>query len=561
VGYKIEQERSTQQQNIPWDLVALFLLMTALAYFVRLFLSESILILYNSIFLFRFLLGALVVISYKYILGINTYGLFGPTIIVISMLAIGPFWGMIIFLNVFIIGYIVRYLINDFNLAVGFRIAIIMTFIISFITLLELLGEIFLIPFLSTSILVPILITPWFVDHFFRDVEEKDHFEAFKRLVLTLIVSVSAYFLMSLDPLVQFIVLNPETWIVFLAVFLYFGRNQKYTLFDKKRFKLLFKHEDEPLTMMIRNRDYIARYNSKILFSYINKFHMKDQFNKWEVPTPLLLAVISSEREVNDIIFRLMYGDIFENGFVIKPSQSLGGRGIKVVKSRTKNDHFVTSSSILTVKQLRKEIIKILNGEYLTSQTKTSKDIVLIEERIVSDTKLSSISIGLADIRVIVFKGIPVMAMARLPTKDSDGKANLKQGAIGAAISLVTGEITNAQWKGHDLTSHPDTGNTIIGYRFDNWNEILAVACLAQKSSGLGYAGVDIVLSDDGRILVLEVNKRPGLEIQNVNHASLLRRFSYIEKEDLDCQQKSPIQSASFGIELARKVWENTQES
>ncbi|HBZ98517.1 MAG TPA: alpha-L-glutamate ligase-like protein, partial [Pseudomonas sp.] len=38
------------------------------------------------------------------------------------------------------------------------------------------------------------------------------------------------------------------------------------------------------------------------------------------------------------------------------------------------------------------------------------------------------------DIRIIVLMGYPIMAMLRLPTRQSGGKANLHQGAIGVGV-------------------------------------------------------------------------------------------------------------------------------
>jgi len=43
---------------------------------------------------------------------------------------------------------------------------------------------------------------------------------------------------------------------------------------------------------------------------------------------------------------------------------------------------------------------------------------------------------GLPDIRVIVYNRIPIVAMLRIPSKYSDGKANLHLGAYAAGIDL-----------------------------------------------------------------------------------------------------------------------------
>ncbi|MFW9990776.1 MAG: sugar-transfer associated ATP-grasp domain-containing protein [Candidatus Odinarchaeota archaeon] len=538
------------------NLVYLFLIMSSISFLARLFLGDALIVLERSTFLFRFLLGLYVVLAAKYVLGLRTLGLFAPIVLVISLLVIGPFWGVLIFLNIFTLGYLVRSLLEPYELAVGFRIGILMIFVICYIGLLELVGEIFRIPSLAGSILVPVIITPWFIDRYTSDIAENDHLTSFYRLFWTLVVSISAYVLMSFDQLVHFIVLNPETWVIMVGILLYWGKTYRYTLLDRKRFKNLFQSGELPLSTLIRNRDYIARYNAPVLFPVINKFSMKEQFDNWRVPTAEVLAIIENENQLEELMKRLSSEKVFSKGFVIKPTQSFGGKGIVVVNSRNEEGNFMIGGNIYHPKAIETEIRKILQGEYLTSQTKTDKDVVLIEEKISTDPALATISVGLPDVRVIVFRGIPVMSMARLPTAESGGKANLKQGAIGAAISMSSGTVTSASWKGLPVNRHPDTGNTITGFKFDSWLEILATACLAQKSSGLGYAGVDIVIDENGRVLVLEINKRPGLEIQNVNQSSLLKRLQQIEAGNLEAKDLSPLKSARMGIDLAKKFWE-----
>jgi len=555
MAIKYKEEKSLFGSKVA-NAIILFLIVAAISVIARVILIDTTLVLENSIFLFRFMLGILIILVAKYLFGISTFGLFGPTVLVVTLQVLGPLWGLVIFLNIFLVGYIVRSLISPYNLAIGFRIGILMVVTISIVGLFEIIGEAFLIPVLSGAILVPVVITPWYIDRFVKEIEEKNHLHALYKLAFTLVVSFIAYLIMSIDVVVLFIALNPEMWVVILGLIFYFGRSTNYNIKDRLRFNKLFKKKELPLSIQIRNRNYIAKYNSTILHPIINKFNMKDQFETWRVPTAELLAIINDENQIRPLMNRLQTEPAFQNGFVIKPSQSFGGKGILVVKKRTVDGNFVCGDEITHPDFIKTEIMKILHGEYLTSQTSTDKDIVIIEEKIVNDPSLSKISIGLPDIRVIVFRGIPVMAMARLSTTESEGKANLKQGAIGAAISIKDGLMFNAEIKKHDIQNHPDTGEPIVNYRFDNWKEILAVSCLAQKSTNLGYAGVDIVIDETGRILVLEVNKRPGLEIQNINQSSLLARFEHIEQNNLDARELSPIKAASLGIELAQKHWE-----
>lgn len=121
------------------------------------------------------------------------------------------------------------------------------------------------------------------------------------------------------------------------------------------------------------------------------------------------------------------------------------------------------------------------------------------------------------------------MAMARLPTRESKGRANIHSGAVACGIEIATGRIVRAMWHGRPIEVHPDTEAPLIGVAIPSWSEVLDMATRAQACSGLGYAGIDIVFDAAKGPLVLEVNRRPGLEIQNANAAGLLGRLRAIE--------------------------------
>jgi hypothetical protein len=144
----------------------LLIFMGVISTLARIYLSTGTQIFANSLLIFRFMVATVVILSAKYLIGLKTYGLFAPSVLVVSMIAVGPLWGTVIFANVFTIGYLARSLIDPYNLPVGFRIGILMLFNVASLGLLELIGEIYLIPVLSGSIFVPIIITPWIAERY-----------------------------------------------------------------------------------------------------------------------------------------------------------------------------------------------------------------------------------------------------------------------------------------------------------------------------------------------------------------------------------------------------------
>jgi glutathione synthase/RimK-type ligase-like ATP-grasp enzyme len=71
----------------------------------------------------------------------------------------------------------------------------------------------------------------------------------------------------------------------------------------------------------------------------------------------------------------------------------------------------------------------------------------------------------------------------------------------------------------------------------------------------LGYVGVDIVIDRDSGILVMEVNKRPGLEIQIANRAGLSKRLKFIEKNNEGDRMKTEAK-VKQAIEWDLNGWE-----
>jgi len=204
--------------------------------------------------------------------------------------------------------------------------------------------------------------------------------------------------------------------------------------------------------------------------------------------------------------------------FVIKPAQGSGGNGIIVIAGRKGRDWRGISGKIYTLFDLQKHITDIIYGVY----SHDLGDRAVIESRIVQHPVMAELSpLGLADVRVIMCDDVPVMAMTRIPTRQSEGKANLHQGAIGVAIDIATGVTTNARFLGEPTERHPDSAIPLIGRAIPYWPEIVELAKRAAKAVPLKYLGVDISVSPDGPQL-LEINVRPGLEIQNVNGRGML---------------------------------------
>lgn len=296
------------------------------------------------------------------------------------------------------------------------------------------------------------------------------------------------------------------------------------------------------LNMNRRNVDYIARYNDRTSYPLVdNKLKTKLAVSEYGVKTPKLLQVVRQQHEISH--FREIAEDLA--GFAIKPAKGSGGKGITVITGRDGDDFIKASSARISVAMLERHLTNILAGLYSLAGT---PDVAIVENLVQSSPALAKYSFqGVPDIRIVVFQGYPVMAMLRLATTASDGKANLHQGAVGVGLDIGSGQSLNAVQFNRPITLHPDTGLALENIRIEDWENMLEMAARCYEATGLGYMGVDLVVDANEGPLLLELNARPGLAIQMANGCGLLPRLNAIES--LKRPHFSPRERALFAME------------
>ena len=278
-----------------------------------------------------------------------------------------------------------------------------------------------------------------------------------------------------------------------------------------------------------RNADYVLRYNPRKFYQRVDdKLLTKKLAIAAGLPVPDLYAVVREEHQIADLHATLACRD----SFVVKPAHGSGGDGILVIHGRKSggrdDDHYRRSSGHLMSRgEFEHHLSNGLSGLFSLGG---QPDHLLVEYCVQSDPVFEHVSYkGVPDIRIIVFLGYPVMAMIRLPTRLSDGKANLHQGAIGVGIDLPSGTTRRGVFGTEIVREHPDTERPLVGLAIPRWDELLLMAARCHELSGLGYVGVDFVLDRERGPMILELNARPGLAIQIANGNGLLPRLQAIE--------------------------------
>jgi alpha-L-glutamate ligase-like protein len=292
-----------------------------------------------------------------------------------------------------------------------------------------------------------------------------------------------------------------------------------------------------------RNISFIGKHNKRSNYRLVDDklLTKRTALQKGGILVPELFGVVEYLFQIEDFLAQIQQRE----GFVIKPVQGSGGKGILVVTGRDGKDFIKSSGAKINNSDLRHHITNTLAGLYSLGGR---NDRAMVEGLIDFDPSLKQFSFeGVPDIRIIVFEGVPLMAMMRCATHKSDGKANLHQGAVGVGLDIATGRSVCAVQNGVLVTKHPDTGADFASLRIPHWDKIIELAASCTEMTGLGYIGADIVLDKKFGPMLLELNARPGLAIQVANQAGLMHRMA--AAQEIIAATDDPVQR----IELAKE--------
>lgn len=304
----------------------------------------------------------------------------------------------------------------------------------------------------------------------------------------------------------------------------------------------ILQNRNKILGLNERYLSYIRPYNLKQSFAIAdNKILTKKRLQRADIPVPKMLGKISNYKELYKFKFLNL-----PKSFVLKPVRGLEGGGIEILYNRVNDEWIKSDGSRLSVDDLISRCRDILDGKYsLLNQP----DEVLIEERIKPHKAFREYTYkGTPDIRVIVFNSIPVMSMLRLPTKQSDGKANLRLGAIGCGIDMAVGRVTQAIiGKAGTIEYIPGTNLRLSGLKIPQWNSILEHAVKASRTTGLGFGSIDFLIDREQGPMVIEINARTGLSIQLAEQDGLLWR--------LEKARGLKVKTVKQGVRLGKELY------
>jgi alpha-L-glutamate ligase-like protein len=282
------------------------------------------------------------------------------------------------------------------------------------------------------------------------------------------------------------------------------------------------------LGMNQRNAACILDHNPRGQFPLVDdKLRMHALCRRIGVPSPDVYGEIGYHSQLHRLP-EILHG---RDDFVIKPNRGSAGRGVLVIVGREGDRFLRHNGERLPLEALRQHLSDILSGMYSLGGR---PDRAMLQQRVRLHPAFEAVTFkGIPDVRVVLYRNEPAMAMLRLPTKRSNGRANLHQGGIGVGVDLATGRTHHAVQHDHAIEIHPDTRRPLVGVYVPFWAEVLRLSRRVAEAVGLGYLGVDIVVDAERGPLLLEANARPGLAIQIANGQGLLPRLEAIDAAGL----------------------------
>ena len=179
----------------------------------------------------------------RHLLGFQGFGIFVPAMLAVALVATGIKVGLTLFMVIYLTANVARKITQKLKLQYLPRMALLMWFI-SLGVLGVLLGAVNVeaVSSLSAASIFPILILMLLTENFIEVQTGKSRHEAANLILQTLIIAVATAFLLRLDVIQRFVLLNPELFLALVAAFdWYVGKYVGLRALEWVKFRKLVK--------------------------------------------------------------------------------------------------------------------------------------------------------------------------------------------------------------------------------------------------------------------------------------------------------------------------------
>jgi hypothetical protein len=198
-------------------------------------------------FLLLLPLGALIVSIFRTVIGVSTFGTFGPALLGLAFLDLKALrWGLGIFILTVLVGWWMRHLLDRYHLLLVSRVSVLLTLIVGFLIVIIVIASNWGVPVTQYISLFPLVILTHLVERFWTVEAEDGTVASFKTLLGTIVVAVAVSLALSPEAITSWMFRYPETLGLVLAAQFLLGRYTGYRLSELYRFRDLIQEETLP---------------------------------------------------------------------------------------------------------------------------------------------------------------------------------------------------------------------------------------------------------------------------------------------------------------------------
>jgi len=186
---------------------------------------------------------ACIVVIFRNVVGIETFGTFAPVIVSLAFLMTGLAWGVIIFCVIVGVGVVMRSALQWFRIQLVARLAILIALVSATMAALTVGGAYFGIGALLNVSIFPMVIMSNVIENFTTTQVESGTREALRLTCNTLVVCAACYLTIELGGLQSIILAFPETLLAVVALEILVGKWRGLRLLEYVRFYDLVRRE------------------------------------------------------------------------------------------------------------------------------------------------------------------------------------------------------------------------------------------------------------------------------------------------------------------------------
>jgi hypothetical protein len=186
-----------------------------------------------------------VVAFMKQVVGLTTLGVYTPSILALSFIALDLEFGLLVLLAILFMGTLTRLFLRRYRLMYIPRMAIVLTFVSFAILFLLFVGALFDVSTIAGVAIFPMLIMSTMAEKFVSIQSGKGLRSALTLVGEAVLVAILAYFVAEWDALKVIVMGHPEVIIFFLLVNFVLARWGGLRLMEYVRFREIIRHAEE----------------------------------------------------------------------------------------------------------------------------------------------------------------------------------------------------------------------------------------------------------------------------------------------------------------------------